>query len=77
MNIYLDEPLDEAFVRVAKGDQVTLHRNGRPVARLVPVDREFEPEEALKAERNILAMARGAPLGALRLIDLSHEGHKY
>jgi antitoxin (DNA-binding transcriptional repressor) of toxin-antitoxin stability system len=73
----IDEKLDDAFTQVAQGDQVTLHRYGRPIARLVPVDREFAREEALEAMRNILAMTTGAALGNLRLIDMIHEGHRY
>ena len=75
--VYIDETLDDAFVRVSKGDQVTLHRHGHPIARLVPADREFDADEAVKAMHNILEMTRGADLGNLRFIDLIHEGHQY
>lgn len=74
---YIDETLDDALVRVEQGGQVTLHRLGRPIARLVPVDREFDPEEALRAMQNIIEMARSGTVGHLRFTDLIHEGHKY
>ena len=73
----IDEDLEQVLGRVAKGEQVTLHQHGQPVARVVPADRSFDPDEIARIKANIAAIRTKVSLGGLRFKDFIHEGHKY
>lgn len=73
----IDEELGRALDRVKRGEQVTLHHQGEPVARLVPIDPVWDREDALLAVRHMKEWRQGISLGGLRFKDLIHEGHKY
>lgn len=68
--------LSSLLERVEKGEEFTITRHGRPVARLVPalqrdIERAREAAEGLKAIR-----ARARP-GPESLKDLVNEGRRY
>lgn len=63
--------------RIARGESLTITRHGRPVARLVPVQRA-DRERARQAARRIVerrSRLRRAPLA--ELMDSLHEGHRF
>ena len=49
--------------RVERGEEITITRRGRPVARLVPVAGRPEPEAVLATFRRLRERARRAGLG--------------
>jgi len=73
----IDEEIGDALDRVERGEQVTLHRHGAPVAKLVPVDPTWDVQDAKDAIRHMIEFRKGISLGGLRFKDLTHWGHKY
>ena len=62
--------------RVMRGENLTITRHGRPVARLVPVD--DDRDRALRASRRLLERrSRLARTTLSELIDTIHEGHRF
>ena len=59
---------------VEAGEEVTITRHGKPVARLVPPHRSFSRDEARAAAAAIRGMSEGATLGGLSIKDLINEG---
>lgn len=74
---HIDEDLNEALAQVRRGEQVTLHHRGEPVAKLVPVDPVWDKKDALEAVEHMKTWRQGISLRGLRFKDLIHEGHKY
>lgn len=60
---------------VASGEQITITRHGRPVARLVPPDDQVRPDVAGTIER-LRAFSSGQSLGGLSWRDLRDEGRR-
>jgi prevent-host-death family protein len=61
--------------RVAKGEEITITKHGKPVARLVraiPYDRE----RARQAFEDLLELRKGTTLGGLDWKELRDEGRK-
>jgi prevent-host-death family protein len=69
--------LGELLDRAERGEQITIMRNGEPVARLVPTGRAFDRADALRAKDAVASIRNGLSLDGLRFKDLIHEGHKY
>ncbi len=69
--------LPQLLERVAKGEEFTITKHGKPVARLVPtVDAKPAPDvraavEAMKAFR------KGRKLGGLSIRDMIEEGRRF
>jgi prevent-host-death family protein len=61
--------------RVEGGETITITRHGRPVARLVPVDRR-DPERARKEVERIRELSKGQSLGGLSWKELRDEGRR-
>ncbi|MCO5057249.1 MAG: type II toxin-antitoxin system prevent-host-death family antitoxin [Rhizobiaceae bacterium] len=59
---------------VEKGEEITITRHGKPVARLVSPAPVFDRERALKAAEAIRAMRGRATLGGTSIKDLIDEG---
>jgi prevent-host-death family protein len=59
---------------VAAGEAIVITRQGRPIARLVPAQPEFDREKAQRAVENIIRVSRGVTLGGLKVKDLINEG---
>ena len=60
---------------VAAGEQITITRHGRPVARLIPPDDQARPDVAGSIER-LRAFNAGQSLGGLSWSDLRDEGRR-
>ena len=69
--------LSELLDRVAEGEEITITRNGKPVARLVPMNAS-RPSERKDLARRIDKARRGVKLGpGLTLRKLIDEGRRY
>lgn len=60
--------------RAAAGEEITITRHGKPVARLVPAAVEPGSERARAAFEALLAARKGVTLGGLDVRDLIDEG---
>jgi prevent-host-death family protein len=58
---------------VEQGEEVTITRHGKEVARLVPARGSFNREAAQVAARRIREMSKGVALGGLKTEDLINE----
>lgn len=67
--------LSELLQRVENGEEVTITRHGKPVARLVPAE-PFDRERVVKALEELKRMRKKFRLGGLNLKDLVNEGRK-
>jgi len=67
--------LPRLIEEVERGETVTITRHGKPVARLVPVDRSREDVSALI--ETILEEREDRSLGGLTIKELINEGRKY
>ncbi len=61
---------------VEAGGEVVITRRGKPVARLVPVVRQFDREKARWAVEGLIEASKGLSLGGLKIRDLIDEGRK-
>jgi prevent-host-death family protein len=61
---------------VEHGEEVTITRHGKEVARLVPSRAAFNREAARAAAGRIRAMSKGVTLGKLKIKDLINEGRR-
>jgi prevent-host-death family protein len=59
---------------VEDGEEVTITRHGKKVARLIPSGGAFNRETARSAAQRIRAMSKGVTLGDLKIKDLINEG---
>ena len=63
--------------RVENGEEITITRRGRPVARLVPPhDNGARRQAAAAAAASLRQMRKGVTLGGLSLRDLIAEGRR-
>jgi len=69
--------LSELLDRVANGDEITITRNGKPIARLVPID-SARAADRREVARRIDKARRGVKLGpGLTIRKLIDEGRRY
>lgn len=68
--------LSELLQAVENGEEVTITRHGRPVARLVPVD-QFDRAKVREALECLKEFRKQHPLDGLKIKDLINEGRKY
>jgi prevent-host-death family protein len=61
---------------VERGEEITITRHGKEVARLVPSRAGFNREAARAAAQRIRAMSKGVTLGELTIKDLINEGRR-
>jgi prevent-host-death family protein len=59
---------------VERGEEITITRRGKPVARLVPPAAAFDRATAIAAAARIRKRRKGVTLGDLRIKDLINEG---
>lgn len=64
----------ELLERVESGEQLTITRHGKPVARLVPAKQSVTREERAAAIRRWREVSRDISLSGLRIRDLIDEG---
>jgi len=69
----LKAKISELVARAEKGEEVTITRHGRPVARLLPVDLP-DAEEVRRAIQEIRRLRRGNRLRGLTTKELVEEG---
>lgn len=63
--------------RVARGESLTITRQGRPVARLVPVE-DDQLSRSRRAARRILDRRKRLKRASLsELLETVHEGHRF
>lgn len=69
--------LSELLDMVERGEEVTITRHGKPVARLVAPECDADRRErARQAVQRIRAMRKGVTLGGLKIKDLIEEGRR-
>ena len=73
-DVDLKEELDTLLDRVERGEEITITRDGRPIARLVHAEPTFDREAAQAAADRILERSLHMSLGGLRIRDLIDEG---
>jgi prevent-host-death family protein len=66
----------ELLDKVAAGKEITITRHGTPVARLVPVKKQYSVEERRAAIERIKKLSKGLSLGGLKIRDLINEGRR-
>ena len=59
---------------VERGEEVTITRHGKVVAKLVPPSPDFDRNKARRAVAGILELSKGVTLGGLKIKDLVNEG---
>lgn len=59
---------------VEQGEEITITRHGKPVARLVAPKSGFDRERAQRAADEIRIMSKGIKLGGLSIKELIEEG---
>ncbi len=62
--------------RVAEGEQITITRQGIPIARLAPVPRPAKMTPAEAVDR-LLELRKGIRLNGLSIREMIDEGRKY
>jgi prevent-host-death family protein len=67
--------LPQLLDRVARGEEIQITRNGRPVARLVP-EPAVETPDVLAVIARIKAFRKGRKLGGLTIRELAEEGRR-
>ena len=66
--------LGQLLDRVEHGEEITITRHGKAVARLVPVEAGFDREKARRAAAGLREASRGLTLGDMKIKDLIDEG---
>jgi len=67
--------LSELLDRVEKGEEITITRHGKPIARLLPA--KARDQAAIdRAVENILRIRKGAKLRGLKIKDMIEEGRR-
>jgi len=70
----------ELLSRAEAGEEIVIHRHGKPVAKLVPTERKLTREEKLKAHQDWIAYRKqhGISLGPdLTIKQLIEEGRRF
>ena len=60
--------------QVQRGEEITITRRGKVVARLVPARPGFDQDKARRAVAGLLEAGRGITLGGLKIKDLINQG---
>jgi prevent-host-death family protein len=68
--------LSELLDLVEQGEEVTITRHGKAVARLVPPKGVVNRDAARAAAQGIREMSKGVTLGGLKIKDLITEGRR-
>lgn len=68
--------LDALLDRVELGEEVVITREGKPIARLVPIRSAHHMAKARAAVEQIAEMRKGVTLGGLKIKDFIEEGRK-
>jgi prevent-host-death family protein len=68
--------LAELLEKVEAGEEITITRHGKPVARLVPAKKKTTVEERKAAIAAIRELRKGVTLGGLKIKELISEGRR-
>lgn len=68
--------LGQLLDRIERGEEITITRHGRPVAKLVPPDVGFDRAKARRAAARLREASRGLTLGPLEIKSLIEEGRR-
>ncbi len=63
--------------QVEQGEEITITRRGKPVARLVAADAVTTREQALATLEEMKSLRKGVTLGGASLRDLIDEGRRF
>ncbi|HEX7450579.1 MAG TPA: type II toxin-antitoxin system prevent-host-death family antitoxin [Pirellulales bacterium] len=66
----------ELIEQVESGDEITITRHGRPVARLIPIKKKHTAAERREAIDRIKQLRKGLTLKGLKIADLIREGRR-
>lgn len=66
----------EILERVERGAEITLTRDGTPVARMVPLQKQPSAGKRAQIIEAMIESRRGCTLGGLKVRDLIAEGRK-
>lgn len=70
--------LPQLLERVAKGEEFTITKHGRPVARLVPISITHSKPDVRQTIEELKAFSKGNTLGdGLNVRDLIEEGRRF
>lgn len=71
-----DAELSDLLDEVGTGEQmkITITRHGKAVARLVPIERDFDYAKAVQAAKELMEIRKGLSLGGLSVKELRDEG---
>lgn len=70
------EEFQDVLTRVERGEEVTLMREGRPVARLVPIPPPLDRKNAKAAADGLREMSKGVRLNGITIRELIDEGRR-
>lgn len=68
--------LSELLEKVEAGEEITITKHGTPIARLVPVKKEFSPADRVAAIERIQKISAEVSLRGLKVKDLIREGRR-
>ena len=68
--------LSELLEAVENGEEIMITKHGRPVAKLVPVEK-FDRARARDAVEWLIRTRKERSLGGLSIVDMIKEGRKY
>jgi prevent-host-death family protein len=68
--------LSELLQLVENGEEVTITRHGKPVAKLVPAS-QYDPARVKRAVEELKEMRKKHRLDGITIKDLINEGRKY
>lgn len=71
------ENMQSLLDRVARGEEVTIMRDGKPVAKVIPAQPIFDREAARAAAQGLLSLSRGTRLDGISIRELIEEGRRY
>ncbi len=66
----------EAIARAEAGEDVTIVRNGRTIAKVVADPTKHDPAQVRKAIQEMREIRKGLSLGGLKIRDLINEGRR-
>ena len=69
--------LSQLLERAAKGEEFTITKHGRPVARLMPPRHDEPARDARTAVEAMKAFRKGRTLGGLNVRDMIEDGRRF
>jgi prevent-host-death family protein len=66
----------ELLAKVESGVEVTITKNGAPVAKVVPLKKQSSSQDRRAAVDRIKALSKGLTLGGAKIRDLINEGRR-